>query len=49
MALVQSLPNQRLDDRLAADVEFFCSAFQFLQHGSGEIDIHTLDGLLHAA
>jgi len=49
VALVQSLADQGLDDRLPADVEFLGEAFQFFEHGGGEINIHTLDWLHHAA
>ena len=49
VTLVQSLADEGLDDRLPADVEFLGEAFQFFEHGSGEINIHALDRFHHAA
>ena len=49
VALVQSLADQGFDDRLPADVQFLGEAFQFFEHGGGEINIHTLDWFHHAA
>ena len=49
VALVQSLADQGFDDRLPADVEFLGEAFQFFEHGGGEINIYTLDRFHHAA
>ena len=49
VTLVQSLADEGLDDRLPADVEFLGEAFQFFEHGSGEINIHALNWFHHAA
>jgi len=49
VALIQSLSNQGLDDRLAAHVQFFRGILQFFQHRSREVYIHALDGLPHLA
>lgn len=46
---IQGLANKRLDDGLAAYVQFRCSLIQFLQHGCGDIHVHPLDGLPHPA
>jgi hypothetical protein len=47
--LVESLPNQRFDDGLPAYVEFPSGSVQFFQHGRGEVHIHSLNRLNHAA
>ena len=43
VAAVQSIPEQRLYDCLAADVQHGSFLIQLTQHGSGEINIHTPD------
>src|SRR5260370_9004939 len=49
LALVQSLANQCLDDRLPADIEIPGGALEFFQHGGAKIHVHTLDGFSHLA
>ena len=46
--LIESLPNQRLDDCLTAHVEILSSPIQFLQHGRSEVHINALNRLNHA-
>ena len=48
MELIEALADERFDDGLAADVQLFGEAVQFMEHGGGEIDVDALDGL-HAA
>jgi hypothetical protein len=48
------MPVERLTDKglyhgLAAHIEPFSGSVQFLQHCGGEIHIHALNGLNHAA
>ena len=47
--LIQSLPHQRFDNRLPADVEVLGGFVELIQHGGSEIHVHTLDGLNHTA
>ena len=46
---VEALPEQGLDDGLAADVEFLRGGVQLGQHGGGEVHIHALDRRHHLA
>ena len=45
---VESLPDERFDDGLAAHVEIGRSLIEFLQHARGEIYVHPLNRLNHA-
>jgi len=47
--LIESLADQRLDDRLAAHIEVVSSPIQFLQHAGSDVDVNTLNRLNHAA
>ena len=49
VVLIQRLPDERLDDRLPADVQVPSSLIQFLQHARGEIQVYPLNRLNHAA
>ena len=49
VVLVESLPDQRLDDGLTAHVKVLSSLIQFLQHAGREIHIHALNRLHHTA
>src|SRR5215467_4344114 len=46
--LVKGLPDQRLDYRLAADVQLLCRVVQLVQHRRSEVYIHPLDWAHHA-
>src|SRR5260370_25024071 len=47
LALVQSLANQCLDDRLPADIQISGGAFEFFRHGGRKIHVRALDGFSH--
>ena len=47
--LIESLPDERLDHGLSANVEILSRPIQLLQHGRCEVDIHALNWLNHAA
>lgn len=49
VVLIESLPNQGLDDRLAAHVEVLSRLIQFLQHAGSDIHVNALNRLNHAA
>src|ERR1700704_2543038 len=49
IVLVQSLPDERLDDCLAANIELLGGSIQFLQHGCREVHVNALNRLNHAA
>jgi len=40
---IERLPDERLDDRVPADVEGPGSRIQFLQHIRGDVHVHALD------
>ncbi|MGH9675488.1 MAG: hypothetical protein ACRD36_00175, partial [Candidatus Acidiferrum sp.] len=48
-ALIEGLTEQGFDDGLAADIEFFGEAIEFVEHRGGEIYVNALDGLPAAA
>jgi hypothetical protein len=37
--LIERLPDERLDNRLTADVEVSRSLIQFLQHGDSDVQV----------
>ncbi|MGH9743307.1 MAG: hypothetical protein ACRD51_13265 [Candidatus Acidiferrum sp.] len=43
--MIEGLAEEGFDDGLAADVQFFCEAVQFVESGSVEIHVDALDGL----
>ena len=43
--MVEGLSEQSLDNSLAADIELFGEAIQFLEHGSRKIYVDALDRL----
>ena len=45
VALIEALAEQGFDDGLAADIQLFGEAVQFMEHGCGEIRVDALDGL----
>src|SRR5580700_3509678 len=45
---IESLPDERLDDGLSANVEVPSGLVQLLQHGRGEVHIDALNRLNHA-
>ncbi len=47
--VIEGLPNQRLDDRLPADVQLFRRVVEFFQHRRSKIDVHPLYRSHHAA
>src|SRR5450759_5304610 len=47
--LIESLPDQCLDDRLTAHIEVLSSLIQFLQHAGSDVYVHALNRLNHAA
>src|ERR1035441_4449687 len=47
--LVEALPDQRLNNRLAAHIEVASGPIQFLQHAGGDIYVDPLNRLNHAA
>jgi hypothetical protein len=47
--LIESLPDQRLYDGLAAHVEVPGRFIEFLQHAGRDVDVHALNRLNHAA
>jgi hypothetical protein len=47
--LIESLPDERFDNGLAAYVKIPGRPIQFLQHGGREVHIHALNWLNHAA
>jgi hypothetical protein len=49
IVLIESLPDQRLDDRLAAHVEVLGSLIQLLQHAGRNVHVNALNRLNHAA
>src|ERR1019366_5447632 len=49
VVLIESLPDQRLDDGLTAHVKVLSSLIQFLQHAGGNVHIDALNRLNHAA
>jgi hypothetical protein len=49
IVLVQGLPDQRLDDGLAAHIEFLSSLVQLFQHSRSEVYVDALNWLNHAA
>src|SRR5664280_801506 len=49
VVLIESLPDQRLDDGLTAHVEVLSSLIQFLQHAGSNVHIDALNRLNHAA
>jgi hypothetical protein len=48
ISLIERLPNQRLNERLPADIQLFGCGIQFLQHGRRKIHIYSLDRAHHA-
>ena len=49
VVLIESLPDQGLDDGLAAHVKVSSGPVQFLQHCRSQIHVDALDRLNHAA
>ena len=49
VVLVERLPYQGLNNRLAAYVQFLRSMIQLFQHTGRDIHIYALNGLNHAA
>ena len=47
--LVESLPDQRLDDSLAAHVEIPRRLIEFFQHARRNVDVHAPNRLNHEA
>jgi hypothetical protein len=46
--LIESLPDQCLDDRLTAHIEVLSSLIQFLQHAGSDVYVNALNRLNHA-
>ena len=49
MVLIKCMAKVRFDDRLATDIEFGSNQIKLAKHLDGEVDVHSLDRLLHAA
>src|SRR5580704_19779171 len=49
IVLVERLAYERLDHRLAADIQLLGGAVQFFQHARREVHIHSLDRAHHLA
>jgi hypothetical protein len=47
--LIESLPDQRLDDGLATHIEILSCLVEFLQHADSDIHINALNRLDHKA
>jgi hypothetical protein len=47
--LIESLPDQRLDDRLATHVEVLGRLIQLLQHACSDVQVNAPNRLHHAA
>jgi hypothetical protein len=48
VALIERLPDKRLDDSLAAHVEVPSGIIQFRQHGRSDVHVDALNRLNHA-
>jgi hypothetical protein len=46
--LIESLPDERFDHGLPANVQILRSLIEFLQHGGSEVDVYALNRLHHA-
>jgi hypothetical protein len=49
VVLIESLPDQRLDDRLAAHIKIVRSLIQFRQHAGSDVNVNALNRLHHVA
>jgi len=47
--LIESLPDQRLDNSLAAYIEILSCPVEFLQHAGSDVHINALNRLDHSA